>query len=356
MLSRAVRGRIERSVAQLLFNLPHRTQVMLSLKPPIKIAGQTLHPEMQLLLATRERMRAGPLRAETPEKARHRMRREVLRHPPSRLPPVVAHELTIDGGGGPLRARHYRPKALGIWQPLIVFFHGGGFVTGDLDTHDSVCRLLSDSAEAHVLAVDYRLAPEHPFPAAVEDARAALRWAFQYAESLGADPRKIAVAGDSAGGNLAAVVSQAAARDGGPAPALQLLIYPLVDRSRDWPSQALFSEGFLLTNDDMRWYDMLYSDASPETFRDPRMSPLLARDLSCLCPAIVVTAGFDPLRDQGEAYAAALNEAGTHTTVKRLDGLIHGFVNMVGVSPAARDAVTQTARMVKSFFGNNGVH
>lgn len=356
MLSRAVRGRIERSVAQLLFNLPHRTQVMLSLRPPIKIAGQTLHPEMQLLLATRERMRAGPLRAETPEKARSRMRREVLRHPPSRLPPVVAHELTIAGGDGPLRARHYRPKALGSQRPLIVFFHGGGFVTGDLDTHDSVCRLLCDGADAHVLAVDYRLAPEHPFPAAVEDARAALAWAFRHAKSLGADPRRIAVAGDSSGGNLSAVVSQLAAGDGGPAPALQLLIYPLVDRTRDWPSQALFAEGFLLTDDDMRWYDMMYSDASPETLGDPRMSPLLGSNLSRLCPAIVVTAGFDPLRDQGEAYAAALKEAGTRASVTRLDGLIHGFVNMVGVSPAARDAVTQTARMVKRFFRDNGIH
>src|SRR5829696_5916383 len=177
MLSRAVRGRIERSVAQFLFNLPHRTQVLLSLRPPIKIAGQTPHPEMQLLLATRERMRAGPLRAETPEKARRRMRREALWHAPPRLPRLDVNDLTITGADGTLHARHYRAKEPGGPHPLIVYFHGGGFVTGDLDTHDSVCRLLCDGAEAHVLAVDYRLAPEHPFPAAVEDARAALRWA-----------------------------------------------------------------------------------------------------------------------------------------------------------------------------------
>ena len=354
MLSRAVRGRIERSVAQFLFNLPHRTQVLLSLRPPIKVAGQTLHPEMQLLLATRE-LRGGSLRAETPEHARRRMRREVLGHPPSRLPPVATRDLTISGADGQLRARHYRPQEPGGPHPLIVFFHGGGFVTGDLDTHDSVCRLLSDGAGAHVLAVDYRLAPEHPFPAAVEDARAALRWVFAHAEDLGADPKRIAVAGDSAGGNLSAVVSQLAARDGGPAPVLQLLMYPPVDRSKDWPSHTLF-EGFLLTTADMQWYDRMYTGASPEALADPRMSPLLAEDLSRLCPAIIVTAGFDPLRDEGEAYAAALKEAGTRTTVKRLDGLLHGFVNMVGVSPAARDAVTQTAHMVRSFFRDNGVH
>jgi acetyl esterase len=355
MLSRAVRGRIERSVAQFLFNLPHRTQVLLSLRPPIKVAGQTLHPEMQLLLATRERMRMGTLRAETPEKARHRMRREVLRHPPSRLPQLEVRDLTISGGDGPLRARHYRAKPNGHPAPLIVYFHGGGFVTGDLDTHDSVCRFLCDGAEAHVLAVDYRLAPEHPFPAAVEDAHAALRWAQSHAELLGADPKRIAVAGDSAGGNLSAVVSQLAAGDGGPVPALQLLIYPPVDRSKEWPSHTLF-DGFLLTNDDMRWYDKMYTGASPEALTDPRMSPLLAEDLSRLCPAIVVTAGFDPLRDEGEAYAAALEEAGTHVIVKRLDGLLHGFVNMVGVSPAAREAVTETAKMVRDFFRGNGVH
>jgi acetyl esterase len=355
MLSRAVRGRIERSVAQILFNLPHRTQVLLSLRPPIKVAGQTLHPEMQLLLATRERMRAGPLRAETPEKARHRMRREVLRHVPSRLPQLDVREFWISGGEGLLRARHYHAKANGGPHPLIVYFHGGGFVTGDLDTHDSVCRLMCDGAEADVLAVDYRLAPEHPFPAAVDDARAALRWAQLNAQRLGVDPKRIAVAGDSAGGNLSAVISQLAAHDGGPPPALQLLIYPPVDRSKEWPSQALF-DGFLLTNADMHWYDMMYTGASKEALADPRMSPLLAEDLTRLCPAIVVTAGFDPLRDEGEAYGAALQAAGTHVIVKRLDGLLHGFVNMVGVSPAAREAVTQTARMVRDFFRGNGVH
>jgi acetyl esterase len=355
MLSRTVRGRIERSVAQILFNLPHRTQVLLSLRPPIKVAGQTLHPEMQLLLATREHMRFGPLRADTPEKARRRMRREVLRHSPSRLPPVDVRDLTITGGNGPIAARHYRPSELGGSPPLVVYFHGGGFVTGDLDTHDSVCRLLSDGAAAQVLSVDYRLAPEHPFPAAVDDARAALRWAFAHARQLGADPQRIAVGGDSAGGNLSAVVSQLAAEDGGPAPVLQLLIYPLVDRSREWPSHALF-EGFLLTSADMRWYDRMYTGASPEALADPRMSPLLADDLSRLCPAIIVTAGFDPLRDEGEAYAAALKEAGTPASVKRLDGLLHGFVNMVGVSPAAREAVMQTAKMVRTFFRDHAFH
>jgi acetyl esterase len=347
-----VRGRIERSVAQILFNLPHSTQVLLSRKPPVRIAGQTLHPEMQLLLATRKSMRVGPLRAETPERARRRMRREVLRHPPSRLPLVGVEDLMISGADGPLRARHFSPRELGGPHPLLVYFHGGGFVTGDLDTHDSVCRFLCDGAGAHVLAVDYRLAPEHPFPAAVDDARAALRWASAHAESLGADPGRIGVGGDSAGGTLSAVVSQLAARDGGPMPVLQLLMYPVVDRSTEWPSHTLFAEEFLLTYADMQWYDLMYTGAAPEVLADPRMSPLLAKDLSGLCPAIVVTAGFDPLRDEGEAYAAALEKAGTRARLKRLDGLLHGFVNMVGVSPAARDAVNVTAAMVRESFRN----
>ncbi|MBV8219110.1 MAG: alpha/beta hydrolase, partial [Solirubrobacterales bacterium] len=225
-----------------------------------------------------------------------------------------------------------------------------GFTYGDLDTHDGVCRVLCRHAGVHVLAVDYRLAPEHPFPAAVDDARAALSWAFANASRIGADPARIGVGGDSAGGNLAAVVSRLAARDGGPAPALQLLIYPATDMTTRHRSRDLFAEGFLLTESEMDWFEDNYLGVERTSSNDPRASPLLAEDLSGLPPAFVVTAAFDPLRDEGEAYAKALEEAGTPATLRRFPGFIHGFVNAAGVSRTARDAVVEIAGVTRAMF------
>jgi acetyl esterase/lipase len=202
-----------------------------------------------------------------------------------------------------------------------------------------------------VLAVDYRLAPEHPFPAAVEDARAALRWAIEHAGELGADAARVGVGGDSAGGNLAAVTSQLAARDGGPAPTLQLLIYPVVDLTRQTGrSRELFGEGFLLTTSEIDWFDDNYLGTGREAARDPRVSPLYAEDLSGLAPAIVATAAFDPLRDEAEAYAAALREAGTGVVLRRFPGFIHAFINLTGVSAGCRDAVMEIAGMTRAAF------
>jgi acetyl esterase len=231
-----------------------------------------------------------------------------------------------------------------------VFFHGGGFVFGDLDTHDGVCRLLCRHAGAHILAVDYRLAPENPFPAAVEDARAALDWAFANAGRLGADPCRIGVSGDSAGGNLAAVVSQLAARDGGPAPVLQLLIYPAMDSTGRHRSRELFADGFFLTKAHIEWFETHYLGADRARGLDPRVSPLLAEDLSGLPPTLVVTAAFDPLRDEGEAYAEALRAAGTPARVRRFPGLIHGFAAAAGVSRTCRDAVIEIAGATRTMF------
>ena len=236
-------------------------------------------------------------------------------------------------GPAPIPARHYEPLEPGGPHPLLVYYHGGGFLYGDLDTHDNVCRILCRHAGAHVLAVDYRLSPEHPFPAAVEDARAALRWAYVNAERLGADPSRIGVGGDSAGGNLAAVTSQLAANDGGPAPVLQLLIYPVTDFTIRRRSRELFGDGFLLTNAEMDWFEANYLGPGSPQASDPRASPLLATDLSGLPPAFVVTAAFDPLRDEGEAYARALQDAGTPATLRRFPGFIHGFINAAGRQP-----------------------
>jgi acetyl esterase len=203
-----------------------------------------------------------------------------------------------------------------------------------------------------VLAVDYRLAPEHRFPAAVDDALAAFRWAVREAEALCSDPARVAVAGDSAGANLAAVVSQLAVQAGGPRPAAQLLIYPATDLTTKRASFRLFSEGFYLTESDVDWYKCQYAPESQ--WSDPRASPMLAPDLRGLPPAVVVTAGFDVLRDEGEEYARRMQDAGVAVTLRRVTGQIHGFVNATGVSPSARREMGEVARMLAQVLGGPG--
>src|SRR5438093_28786 len=203
-------------------------------------------------------------------------------------------------------------------------------------------------AEIQVLSVDYRLAPEHPFPAGVHDALAAFRWAVAHASELGADPYRVAVGGDSAGGNLSAATAQLAARDGGPAPTLQLLIYPALDLTdARTASGRMFANGFLLTEHDLRWCIRHYLSGTERDPADPRVSPMFGESLSGLAPAIMITAGFDPLRDEGEAYAEALHKAGTRVVLERSPDLIHGFINMP-TAPAARDAVLRLAGMVRA--------
>ena len=343
-------GHLMHRVARALMALPPGVQVRMSGKPPVRIEGDTLAPDMQLALALLER-RGDSLETVSPAEARRARRRiaAVCAGPPQAVGAV--RDLEIDAPV-PLRARHYAPapEEPGGPHPLLVFLHGGGFVFGDLDTHDGVCRLLCRHSGAHILAVDYRLAPENPFPAAVEDARAALGWAFANATLLGADPRRIGVGGDSAGGNLAAVVSQLAARDGGPAPVLQLLIYPATDFTGTRRSRELFGEGFFLTRAHMDWFELLYLGPGRAHRNDPRASPLLAKDLTGLAPALVVTAAFDPLRDEGETYAEALRAAGTPAMTRRFPGLIHGFLSAAGISRACREALLEIAGATRAMF------
>jgi acetyl esterase len=223
-----------------------------------------------------------------------------------------------------------------------VYFHGGGFVIGDLETHDAPCRMLCADGAQHVLSVAYRLAPEHPFPAAVDDAVAALGWAQAHAASLGADPSRVAVGGDSAGGNLAAVAAQRAAHEGRP-PIAQLLVYPVTDGVERRPSDALFDEGWFLSQADRGTFAMHYHGAVAVAPDDPRLAPLRAPDLSGLPPALVVTAGFDILRDEGEAYAEALRAAGTSARTLRVTGFGHGFIHVATVLPGARRAMRDVA-------------
>jgi acetyl esterase len=350
MSIRRLRAGLEFRVARALLGLPTPVQLALSRRPPTVRGGERLAAEMQLLLSLHEVVSARELSASTPREARAEARRNALTHAGPRLPVAATRDFSIPGPAGAIPVRHYVPHSA-PGAPLLVYFHGGGFVIGDLDTHDMPCRRLCRDAGVHVLAVDYRLAPEHPFPAAVDDARAAFRWAVEHAEELGADPARVAVGGDSAGGNLAAVVSMLAARDGECEPALQLLIYPTVDRHNAFPSLGFFGEGFFLSARDIDWYHEQYTGGTGVGRDDPAISPLCARPFPRLCPALVVTAACDPLRDEGDAYARALAAAGTRTEHLCVPGLVHGFLNMSGVSPAAAQATGHIASRLRAMLG-----
>ncbi|MFN8162605.1 MAG: alpha/beta hydrolase [Solirubrobacterales bacterium] len=276
-------------------------------------------------------------------RAQGRREAEVLAARPA-IPMARVEALGVPGQAGPIPARFYVPAGLpaGVAAPLLVYFHGGGWVIGDLDTHDGVCRFLASAAGTAVLSIDYRLAPEHPFPAAVEDSWASFAWAAANAAALGVDPARIAVGGDSAGGNLAAVVSLLAREGGGAMPAMQLLIYPVTDTAGELPSRRLFAEGFLLTKGDMDTFEAHYLPPGSNP-RDPRVSIIEASDLSSLPPAYVATAGFDPLRDEGEAYALRMREAGVRVALRRHPGLIHSFANETAISRTARGAMLEAA-------------
>jgi acetyl esterase len=351
--TKALADRISYHVAALLGLLPPRVQRRIARGAPVVIDGNTLDPGVQLLLAVRERRGIKPFHQQTPERARAAMAAEsrVAATRPSEVGSV--RDLTVTGAEGPLHARHYAPPAaLGEPQPLLVYLHGGGFMLGDVESYDSVCRVLCRHAGVHVVSVDYRLAPEHRFPAAVHDSVAALRWGFEHAAELGADPARVAIGGDSAGGNLAATVSRLVARDGGRAPALQLLIYPATDVESDWRSRTLFDDGpYLLTSADIDFFERHYMGDEPA--EDPLGSPLHAGDLSGLPPALVVTAGFDPLRDEGEAYARALRDAGTPVVLRRFAELIHGWVNLAAINPASHDALVEVGGAVRAMLALN---
>ncbi len=342
--------RLASALVARLTALPDRVQLLLSGGAPIVRDGHPLAPDVQFILASEARRNgAAAMDLSDPGALRRQQRRSASLAGGRPVKVGAVRDLVIDGGAGTIRARHYAP-ALGEGAPLLVFLHGGGFVFGDLDTHDAPCRVLCRHGGMHVLAIDYRLAPEHPFPAALDDARAALRWAQAHAAELGADPSRIGIGGDSAGANLSAAVSQIALADGGPAPLCQMLIYPAVDRTRPYRSLELFDEGFFLTGASIRWFHEQYVGSTGVPKHDPRIGPLHAASFAGLPPALVVTAGFDPLRDEGEAYAAALNAAGVTAVVRRFESLVHGFFNMVGISPTSRDAVIEIAGATRTLF------
>ena len=247
---------------------------------------------------------------------------------------------TVPGPAGEIPVRIYRPSDDGARRAGVVYFHGGGFVICDLDTHDGACRRLANVVDAVVVSVDYRLAPEHRWPAAADDAYAATVWVAAHGDALGIDPARLAVAGDSAGGNLTAVVAQMARDRGGPSLAFQLLVYPVIDLSAtrsEHPSQSQNARGYFLTIDQMEWYRDQYL-ARDEDGEAPYASPIKAGSLAGLPPACLVTAEMDPLRDEGEAYGRALRGAGVPVALHRAPGMFHGFFNMDAVLDGSKAA------------------
>ena len=330
---------IEAPLLRGVMGLPPRVQRLLAGRPVVR-DGQTLERETQLLLRLMKLARRSEIAFTPSDRADVEADSRLIggTHPIGEV-----RDLHVAGAAGPLAARLYVPQGLATGSgddPLLVFLHGGGWVVGSLDSHDAPCRVLAERAGVRVLSVDYRLAPEHPFPAAPDDAMAAYRWVVAHARELGADPDRLALGGDSAGGNLAAVTAIEAARSGLPL-RLQLLIYPATDMTGKTESRRLFAAGFMLTQSGLAEAEHHYVGSRDRT--DPRASPMKADLPAGLAAAYVATAGFDPLRDEGEEYARRMAAAGVDVTVRRFDGHIHSFFNAVGLGDATLAAVHEIA-------------
>jgi acetyl esterase len=306
-----------------------------------------LHPQAQALIAS---VAGGkPVEQMTPREMREALeeRTRLTGGEPEPVHEVLAGEAPGPAGAIPLRI--YKPAG-SQRMPGLVYLHGGGWARGSLQTHDNLCRALANGAGCIVFSVDYRMAPEHTFPAAFDDALAATRWVGEHAPELGVDPTRLAVGGDSAGGNLAAAVALAIRDEGGPPLVHQLLFYPVTDYNFDTPSYIENAEGYMLTREAMRFYWRLYLRTEADA-DDHRASPLRARSFSNLPPALVITAEFDPLRDEGRAYADRLREAGTRVVYREYPGMVHGFVTSAGVLDAAKQAIREASATLSEAFG-----
>ncbi len=309
-----------------------------------------LDAQVQALLEAAKKANVAELWQLSPDDARAEYRRRTERLKMD----VDIHRFEdrdIDGPGGNIPIRIYTPRELasGEQLPVLVWFHGGGYVIGDLDTHDSACRALANETDCIVVAVDYRLAPENKFPAAVDDCFAAFKWVIKNAATINADGARVAVGGDSAGGNLAAVVSILARNAGLPNIVFQLLIYPVTAPEPETKSHHAFAEGYLLTRKTITWFFTHYIRNSKDT-TDFRYAPLEADDLSSLPPALVIVAGYDPLRDEGVEYAEALIHAGNRVRLSNYEGMVHGFYLMGGMVDTSRRAISESAAMLRDAF------
>lgn len=313
--------------------------------PTIHRDGQTLDPHFQAGLRVVGLTSKGEYEDLSLEEARKTVERSAYTASGKTIDLAVVKDIVLPlAGDDPARAdlpaRLYSPVDTDEPLPMLVFFHGGGWVLGSIDSHDATCRYIARTGGLKVLSVDYRMAPEFQFPTPVDDCLAAFRYVRDHADALGVDPARIAVGGDSAGGNLAAVVCQQTRDAGEKMPDFQLLFVPATNMSSRTKSYETFREGFFLTKANMDWYEETYIRSDDDRL-DPRASPLLATDFSGLPPAHVATGGFDPLRDEGEAYARKMADAGVPVSLKRHDTLVHPFVNAVGATPLARSALSE---------------
>ena len=350
-----LRARTEAATFRALLGLPPALVRRLA-GPPVIHDGQVLDPETQWMLRI-ERITREPAVASLPIPDGRRAIVRQSRIVGGRQPIGETVDVDVPTPTGTMPARLYTPRSRVATtheaSPLLVFIHGGGMIYGDLDSHDAVCRLLAERADVRVLALDYRLAPEHRYPAACDDCWAGYQWAVEHAEELGADPDRIAVGGDSAGGMLSAITAIKAAQSGVPC-AFQLLVYPATDFHEKSESRRSFGEGYYLTAEFMDLAEASYLLPTDDR-RDPSVSVLYTEKIPDeLAPALVVTAGFDPLRDEGESYARMLADAGIAVEMKRYPGFIHGFFNLVGVGRSNRAAVAEIAAKLKAALHPHG--
>ena len=303
-----------------------------------------LDPQVRAFLDELESLDAPPLEALILEEARAAILADAEALGPPE-PVAKVEDRTVPGPAGEIPIRVYAPEGTGPF-PVLVYYHGGGWVLGSIPSHDSVCCQIANAAGCLVVSVEYRLAPEHKYPAAVDDAYAATGWVVDSAGEIGADPRRVAVGGDSAGGNLAAAVCLMARDRAAFQPVLQVLIYPITDYNLNTPSYLENAEGYLLTRETMKWFWQCYLERE-EDGSQPFASPLRAEDLSGLPAALVITAEYDPLRDEGEAYAARLRDAGVPVTLTRYDGMIHAFIRRTALFDQAKVAMREVSEALK---------
>lgn len=342
------RAALEGKAARALLSSPRSVLVRLAGGARRSHDGYVLDEQIQLILHLFDKLGKKHTHELTVAEARRELDQNAQVLAPAPRSMASIDEETIAGPGGALRLRVYHPRGLKDDAPAVVMFHGGGWVIGSLDSHDGPCREIADDAACVVVSVDYRLAPEHAYPAAADDATAAFRWVVANAAALGIDPARIAVAGDSAGGNLATVVCLDT-RDDAVRPCFQLLIYPATDLTRSFPSHRTLGKGYFLESETMDWFIDRYTP-DPSVHREPRASPFHAKSLAGLPPAFVQTAGFDPLRDEGQAYADKLAEAGVSVQHRCYGGLIHGYLNMSGTVVAARAPIRDAVIALRRAF------
>jgi acetyl esterase len=306
-----------------------------------------LHAQVSKFLEQQAALGLKPIERCTPAEFRQMMVDGLVAAGESERVAVIENRIA-DGPNGPIPIRIYRQAPTGR-SPALVYFHGGGWVGGNLETHDGLCRAIVNAANCSVIAVDYRLAPEHKYPAATEDAFAAAGWVQRHAAALGIDGQRIAVGGDSAGGNLAAAVALMARDRDQPPPCLQVLLYPIIDYDLATASYRQYADGYLLTRAAMQWFWTHYQSSENDA-KQPYAAPMQAKDLTGLAPALVLTAEFDVLRDEGEAYAERLTAAGVSTERTRYNGMIHGFVPRLNLFDSARTALAQIVGALKRAF------